>query len=217
MSLPLPDTTKQSAAKLSKSAQLRDLLTSAELSFLMEAHDGLSAKIVEEAGFKGVWASGLSMATALGVRDSNEASWTQVLEVLEFMSDATSIPILVDGDTGYGEILNVMRTVKELEHAGAAAVHIEDQILPKKCGHLNDKRLITPEDAAAKIAAAVKGRSHLRIIARTDAAAVEGLKIDYLPQGASSGFSPATDCPPSPWCRYRAPRPSSAPSSASAC
>jgi 2-methylisocitrate lyase-like PEP mutase family enzyme len=68
----------------------------------MEAHDGISAKIVEEAGFKGIWASGLALSTALGVRDSNEASWTQVLEMLEFMSDATQIPILVDGDTGYG-------------------------------------------------------------------------------------------------------------------
>ena len=87
---------------LSKAAQLRRELTSPELSFLMEAHNGLSAKIVEEAGFRGIWASGLSVSATLGVRDSNEASWTQVLEVLEFMSDATTIPVLVDGDTGYG-------------------------------------------------------------------------------------------------------------------
>ena len=89
-----------------KFRKMRDLLTSTDAEFLMEAHDGLSARIAEEAGFKGIWASGLSMSAALGVRDSNEASWTQVLEILEFMSDATSIPILVDGDTGYGNFNN---------------------------------------------------------------------------------------------------------------
>ncbi|MDP7642424.1 MAG: isocitrate lyase/phosphoenolpyruvate mutase family protein, partial [Alphaproteobacteria bacterium] len=81
---------------------LKHALLKAELAFVMEAHNGLSAKIVEEAGFEGIWASGLAMSAALGVRDNNEASWTQVLEQLEFMADATSIPILVDGDTGYG-------------------------------------------------------------------------------------------------------------------
>ena len=81
-----------------KTEQLRAMLTSPDLEFLMEAHNGLSAKIVEETGFKGIWASGLSMSAALGVRDNNEASWTQIMDVLEFMADATSIPILVDGD-----------------------------------------------------------------------------------------------------------------------
>ena len=80
----------------------------------MEAHNGLSAKIVQEAGFEGIWASGLSISTALGVRDNNEASWTQVLEVLEFMSDATDIPILLDGDTGYGNFNNFRRLVTKL-------------------------------------------------------------------------------------------------------
>ena len=92
--------------KLSKSQLLKRELNSKELSFLMEAHNGLTAKIVETSGFKGIWASGLSISTALGVRDSNEASWTQILDVLEFMSDATTIPMLVDGDTGYGNFNN---------------------------------------------------------------------------------------------------------------
>ncbi len=83
------------------------MVNSPEMAFLMEAHNGLSAKIVEEAGFKGIWGSGLSISAALGVRDNNEASWTQVLDVLEFMSDATSIPILLDGDTGYGNFNNM--------------------------------------------------------------------------------------------------------------
>src|SRR4051812_5619416 len=83
------------AAKPSRFARLRAELLSSELSFLMEAHNGLSAKLVEEAGFAGVWASGLSISAALGVRDNNEASWTQVLDVLEFMADATRLPILM--------------------------------------------------------------------------------------------------------------------------
>ncbi len=115
----------------SKAAQLRAQLKSSELSFLMEAHDGLSAKIVEEAGFRAIWASGLSMATALGVRDSNEASWTQVLEILEFMSDATSIPILMDGDTGFGNFNNMRRLVRKLCQRDIAGVCIEDKLFPK--------------------------------------------------------------------------------------
>jgi methylisocitrate lyase len=88
---------------------------------------------------------------------------------------ATGLPLLVDGDTGYGEALNVMHMVRSFEDAGAGAVHIEDQLLPKKCGHLNDKKLADPHDMAAKIAAARKARRHLYIIARTDAAASEGI------------------------------------------
>lgn len=122
----------------SKSALLRHELTAPELSFLMEAHDGLSAKIVEEAGFKGIWASGLSMATALGVRDSNEASWTQVLEILEFMADATRIPILVDGDTGYGNFNNMRRLVAKLCQRGIAGVCIEDKLFPKTNSFIGD-------------------------------------------------------------------------------
>lgn len=119
------------AARSTKAARLRAEIESPELSFLMEAHNGLSAKIVEEAGFRGIWGSGLSISAALGVRDSNEASWTQVLEVLEFMSDATTIPILVDGDTGYGNFNNVRRLVKKLCQRGIAGVCIEDKLFPK--------------------------------------------------------------------------------------
>ena len=97
----------------------------------MEAHNGLSATIVEEAGFKGIWGSGLSISAALGVRDNNEASWTQVLDVLEFMSDATTIPILLDGDTGYGNFNNMRRLVKKLEQRDIGGVCIEDKLFPK--------------------------------------------------------------------------------------
>lgn len=116
---------------MKKTTQFKALLTSKNLKFIMEAHNGLSAKIVEEAGFEGIWGSGLCISAAMGVRDNNEASWTQVLDVLEFMSDATSIPILLDGDTGYGNFNNMRRLVKKLEQRSIAAVCIEDKIFPK--------------------------------------------------------------------------------------
>ncbi len=116
---------------LSKARQFRNLLLSDQLEFICEAHNGLSAKIVEEAGFPGIWASGLSISAQFGVRDNNEASWTQVLEDLEFMSDATKIPILLDGDTGYGNFNNMQRLIRKLEQRNIAAVCIEDKLFPK--------------------------------------------------------------------------------------
>ncbi|MBT7953830.1 MAG: phosphoenolpyruvate mutase, partial [Rhodospirillaceae bacterium] len=129
-SLP-PSEPLSKAPALTKSAKLKALLRSSDTEFLMEAHDGISAKIVEEAGFMGIWASGLAMSAALGVRDSNEASWTQVLEMLEFMSDAARIPILVDGDTGYGNFNNLRRAVRKLGQRGIAGICIEDKLFPK--------------------------------------------------------------------------------------
>lgn len=114
-----------------RARRLRELIHQPELAFIMEAHNGLSARVVEEAGFQAIWASGLSISAALGVRDSNEASWTQVLEVLEFMSDASSLPILVDADTGYGNFNNVRRLVKKLEQRSIAGMCIEDKTFPK--------------------------------------------------------------------------------------
>src|SRR5215813_1251598 len=109
---PLPGRPNSMSSK--KTTQLRQMIQGPGLSFLMEAHNGLSAKIAEEAGFKGIWGSGLSISAALGVRDNNEASWTQVLEVLEFMAEQTSIPILLDADTGYGNFNNMRRLVQKL-------------------------------------------------------------------------------------------------------
>ena len=120
-----------STPQLSTTKQFRALLQSNQLEFICEAHNGLSAKIVQEAGFKGIWASGLSISAQFGVRDNNEASWTQVLETLEFMSDAVTIPILLDGDTGYGNFNNMQRLVRKLEQRKIAAVCIEDKLFPK--------------------------------------------------------------------------------------
>ena len=130
----------------SKAVRLRALLEGPELGFLMEAHDGLSSKIAEEAGFEAVWASGLSMSAALGVCDSNEASWTQVLEVLEFMADATSIPILMDGDTGYGNFNNVRRLVAKLCQRGIAGACIEDKLFPKTNSFIGDGQPLADMD-----------------------------------------------------------------------
>ena len=116
---------------ITTSNQFKKLLLSEQLEFICEAHNGLSAKIVQEAGFRGIWASGLSISAQFGVRDNNEASWTQILEVLEFMSDATTIPILLDGDTGYGNFNNMQRLVRKLEQRNIAAVCIEDKQFPK--------------------------------------------------------------------------------------
>ncbi len=115
----------------SKAAQFKRLLLSDQVEFFCESHNGLSAKIVEEAGFKGIWASGLTIAAQFGVRDNNEASWTQILDHLEFMSDATQIPILLDGDTGYGNFNNMQRLIGKLEQRRIAAVCIEDKCFPK--------------------------------------------------------------------------------------
>ena len=103
-----------------KTNMLKKLIKSDKLDFLMEAHNGVSAKIVEETGFKGIWGSGLSLSASMGVRDNNELSWTQVLDILEFMNDATTIPILLDGDTGYGNYNNVRRLIRKLEQYFAA-------------------------------------------------------------------------------------------------
>jgi len=118
-------------ARPRRTTRFRQLLASPQLEFLLEAHNGVSARIAEEAGFQGLWAGGLCMSAQYGVRDSNEASWTQILEMLEFMVDATTVPILLDGDTGYGNFNNVRRLVRKLEQRGIAAVCIEDKLYPK--------------------------------------------------------------------------------------
>ena len=156
--------------------RLQALIDRPEILGVPGAHNGLAGMLAKEAGFEALYISGGAVTATLGLPDLGVMTIEELCFITRQVSRSTDLPLIVDGDTGYGEVLNVMRTVKELEHAGAGAVHIEDQVVAKKCGHLNDKRLIPPEDAAAKISAAVKGRSHLRIIARTDAAAVEGLE-----------------------------------------
>jgi phosphoenolpyruvate phosphomutase len=139
-----------------RTAVFRRLLTRPELAFVMEAHDGMSARIAQEAGFEALWASGLSISASMGVRDANEASWTQVLEHVEFMADATTIPIIVDADTGYGNFNNVRRLVRKLEERGAAAMCIEDKLYPKTNSYIRgeEQPLVDVEEFRGKIRAA---------------------------------------------------------------
>ena len=139
------------------------------------AHNGLAALQAKEAGFEALYLSGAAMTASMGLPDLGIVTVDEVTFFIRQIARATGLPALVDGDTGYGETLNVMHMVRAFEEAGAGAVHIEDQLLPKKCGHLNDKKLAEPHDMAAKIAAAAKARRHLFLIARTDAAASEGM------------------------------------------
>ncbi|MDH5700038.1 MAG: phosphoenolpyruvate mutase [Nitrospirota bacterium] len=156
-----------------KSTQFKKLLLSPQLEFICEAHNGLSAKIVEEAGFHGIWASGLSISAQFGVRDNNEASWTQVLENLEFMSDATRIPILLDGDTGYGNFNNMQRLIRKLEQRQIAAVCIEDKLFPKTNSFLKGdaQPMADMEEFCGKIKAGKDAQSDpdFCIIARVEA------------------------------------------------
>jgi methylisocitrate lyase len=161
------------------------------------AHNGMAALQAKGAGFEAVYLSGAAMTASMGLPDLGIITVDEVAFFIRQLARASGLPVLVDGDTGYGEALNVMHMVRTFEDAGAAAVHIEDQLLPKKCGHLNDKRLADARDMAAKVAAAAKARLHLFVIARTDAAASEGLdgavaraKL-YIQAGADAIFPEA--------------------------
>src|SRR3954465_817948 len=139
------------------------------------AHFGMAALLAKKAGFEALYLSGAAMTATMGLPDLGMITVDEVCFWIRQVSRSTGLPMLVDGDTGYGEALNVMHMVRSFEEAGAAAVHLEDQLLPKKCGHLNDKKLADAHDMAAKVAAARKARRHLYLIARTDAAASEGM------------------------------------------
>jgi len=156
-----------------RASRLRTLIESPELTFLMEAHNGLSARIVEEAGFAGIWASGLTMSASQAMRDCNEASWTQVLAGIEFMADATHLPILVDGDTGHGNFNNARRFVTKLEQRGAAGVCLEDKQFPKTNSFVNGKEqtLADIEEFSGRIKASKDAlrNDQFVIVARTEA------------------------------------------------
>lgn len=155
-----------------KAKRLRELIDSPQSEYMMEAHNGLSAKIAEEAGFQCIWASSLTIASSLGLRDSNEASWTQVLDICEFMADATETPILMDGDTGYGNFNNVRRLIKKLEQRGIAGVCLEDKIFPKSNSFVDDpcNALADLNEMCGRIRAAkdTQHNNNFVVIARTE-------------------------------------------------
>lgn len=137
------------------------------------AHNGQAALQAKAAGFEGLYLSGAAMTASMGLPDLGIITVDEVAFFIRQIARASGLPLLVDGDTGYGEALNVMHMVRSFEEAGAGAVHLEDQILPKKCGHLNGKKLADAHDMAAKVAAARKAARDIVIVARTDAAGVE--------------------------------------------
>lgn len=159
----------------SAGARFRAALERPGILRLPGAHNGMAALQARAAGFDALYLSGAAMTASMGLPDLGIITVDEVAFFVRQIARASGLPVLVDGDTGYGEALNVMHMVRVFEEAGAGAVHLEDQLLPKKCGHLNDKKLASASDMAAKVAAAARARRDLVIIARTDAAASEGI------------------------------------------
>lgn len=161
------------------------------------AHNGQAAIQARNAGFDGLYLSGAAMTASMGLPDLGIITVDEVAFFIRQIVRSSGLPLLVDGDTGYGEALNVMHMVRTFEDAGAGAVHLEDQILPKKCGHLNGKNLVSAMDMATKVAAAKKAARDIVIVARTDAAGVEGFDaaVDraklYVEAGADAIFPEA--------------------------
>ncbi len=157
---------------------LRQLLAGTEPILAPGAYDALSARLIESAGFPAVYMTGFgTAASVLGRPDVGLLGMSEMVSNARRMVEAVDLPVIADADTGYGNPLNVIRTVHAYEQAGVAAIHIEDQVMPKKCGHMAGKELIPSEDMVAKVRAAVAARrGDLVLIARTDARAVEGLE-----------------------------------------
>lgn len=155
--------------------RFRALLAQPGIVQIPGTHNGQAALQAKAAGFEALYLSGAAMTASMGLPDVGIITVDDVCFFIRQVARSSALPVMVDGDTGYGEALNVMHMVRAFEDAGAGAVHIEDQLLPKKCGHLNDKKIADAHDMAAKVAAAARARRHLFIIARTDAAASEGM------------------------------------------
>jgi 2-methylisocitrate lyase-like PEP mutase family enzyme len=182
---------------MSTSGRLKDLLARRAAVTVPGAANALFARVIEDLGFEAVYVTGAGVANMLlGVPDVGLTTMTEISETVAAIADVVSLPIIVDADTGYGNPVNVLRTVRTLERAGASGIQIEDQVFPKKCGHFAGKAVIAAEEMVQKIKAAVDARhdSSLQIIARTDASAVEGLEraldraLAYIAAGADATF-----------------------------
>lgn len=185
----------------SRVQRLASMLASKSIVRMPGAHNGQAALQAQAAGFEALYLSGAAMSASMGLPDLGIISVEDVCFFIRQIVRATNLPVLADGDTGYGEVLNVMATVRAFEDAGASAIQLEDQVLPKKCGHLNDKRLATPDEMAAKVAAAKRARREMLIVARTDAIASEGMDAaiararKYAEAGADIIFPEALTSP----------------------
>ena len=161
------------------------------------AHDAISALLAKKAGFKALYLSGGALSSSLGMPDIGIITMDELVNRTKQIVSVTNLPVIVDGDTGYGEVVNVIRLVREIESVGAAGIQIEDQILPKKCGHLNGKQIISKQEMMAKIQAASETSNNIKIIARTDSVQTEGIDAaierskDYVHAGADIIFPEA--------------------------
>ena len=182
---------------MSNSKLLRDLLARRHATTVPGAANALFARVIEDLGFEAVYVTGAGVANMhLGVPDIGLTTMTEVRDTVAAIADAISVPIIVDADTGYGHAVNMVRTVRAFERAGAAGIQIEDQVFPKKCGHFAGKHVIEAAEMVQKIKAAVDARHDpsLQIIARTDARAIEGLDRaieraqSYIAAGADATF-----------------------------
>ncbi len=168
---------KEGDLRVRKTTLFRTLVEGPEILVLPGAHDGLTARVIEKCGFKALTAGGYSFsASLLGKPDIGLLTMTEMVHQYRNLVNAVDIPVFADADTGYGDVNNVMRTVREYEAAGVAGLFIEDQVFPKRCGHMAGKAVIPLEEMVAKIKAAVAARQDpdLVIMARTDALAVHG-------------------------------------------
>ncbi len=162
---------------MEQSKNLRKLLEVSDIVSAPGAYDALTAKIIADAGFSAVYMTGYGTSAAhFGLPDMGFLTMTEMVENASRMADAVSVPLIADADTGYGNPLNVIRTVREYEKAGVSAIHIEDQVWPKRCGHMSGKKVIEAADMVEKLKAAVDTRKHedFLIIARTDSIATHG-------------------------------------------
>lgn len=171
--------------RIDRPKRLRELLAGSEFLIAPGASDGLTARLIEEAGFPVCYVTGAGIANArFGMADVGLTTGTEIVDQVRAIAAATTLPAICDADTGYGNAINVMRTVYEFERAGAAGIQLEDQVTPKRCGHFEGKDVIPAPEMVQKIRAAVQARSDTNfvIVARTDARAVHGLE-DALARG----------------------------------
>ena len=195
---PIPGEAKKGNGKMESrtTTKLRALLNSGHIAVAPGAFDGLSARLVEQAGFPAIYASGGAIARSAGVPDLGLLSMSTIVDRLASMVDVVAVPLIADADTGYGNALNAQAAARAFERAGVAALHLEDQTFPKKCGHYDDKSLVPVSEMVQKLKA-VRDALHdpdFVVIARTDAIAVEGFAaaIDrasaYVEAGADMIF-----------------------------
>jgi 2-methylisocitrate lyase-like PEP mutase family enzyme len=162
---------------MKKAEKLSNLMKSDKMIIAPGAFDCITARLIEQAGFNAIYMTGSgTAASCMGFPDYGLITLTEMAENAGRIADSVTIPLIADADTGYGNVLNVIRTVHEYEKAGVAALHIEDQVFPKKCGHLNNKEVVSGEQFIAKIKAAVQEKNNpdFIIIARTDSRSVAG-------------------------------------------